>query len=171
MPRSAKPSAGLFGLVLILFAFPFTAVSCNGQVAYEFTGYQLAFGMEIQDLGGFPSHIGPYAALTITLVAAAIAAVAAWLGHRTLAAAVGSIGLLSLLIYNVQFYLQLRQNGSQDSEVAIRMLIRTAMWLTVGALLAGIVTTAYSRAEFRIQAGQRGTTLAPGRAPVDPPAD
>ena len=49
MKDASRPvSLGLFVLVLLCFLLPFARISCNNQKVVQATGYEVAFGKEIQ---------------------------------------------------------------------------------------------------------------------------
>lgn len=132
MKRSYKPSAGVFASLLLLFLLPFMAVSCNGTVAYEFSGYELAFGSNADGL-----DVGPYAALIVALLAGVVAALAAWSRQRTGALVLGVVGLAALITFAVQFFAE-ATDGANESGMAIRVLVRAGFWLSAVALGGGV---------------------------------
>lgn len=139
MQTASRTSASLYALVLILFAFPFVAVSCNGQDVYELNGYELALGTEsLEVTEGDVTRIGPFVPLLLTVVAAALAAAAAWAGYRLPAAALALTAVAGLVIFRMSIDTG-TLSESVDEGFIIRARLGLAYWFSSAALLAGAV--------------------------------
>lgn len=115
-------------VVLIAFFLPFFLIKCNGQTLASINGVKLCVGTEVAPAGNSSSAeseiITPKPFASIGLLAAIGGVVLAFLKFekRTLIQVItASLGLLSLLILNVNMKLALGNSASSQKMITIEM--------------------------------------------------
>ena len=120
---SRSVSLGLFVLVLLCFLLPFARISCGKKEVVRATGYEVAFGKEIQaqpdTTGGKESWTGRPAepdAVAIACLVAAVVGIGLVLVRERRGAIARAIlsghGLLFLIALWAELRYRVRQNGA-----------------------------------------------------------
>ncbi len=158
MKRASKASASLYAFVLVLLAFPFLSVSCNGQKVFEFSGYEMVMGAEmINPIDGSVDKANPNLPLALTVIAAVAAAVATWKGRHHLSAILALASMAGLMYFGLNMWTQAQ--GQSDPSIVVRVHFAAAYWLSYLTLLAGMLVPHYL---FRESPQQLETRAAPG---------
>ena len=152
MPRFPNwlSPAGFAGIVL-LFAFPFVALTCEGERAASFTGVQLVTGTTVDqsNLGrGQAEPVGgrlwARVALACAVFGAALGFVKTRLGARGPAAA-GAAGAISLLLLRVSVNADVLRQGEGMLRTRYALAFWLAMLLFVGLAVLHGATLARER--------------------------
>ena len=141
---SRPVSLGLFVLVLLCFLLPFTRITCNKTEVVQATGYEVAFGKEIQaqpdTTGGkasWPERSAEVDVMAIVCLVAALVGIGLVLvkGQRGVIARaiLSGHGLLLLLALWGELRYRVRQNSAQLQMLAGYWIV-LALFVTVGVV-------------------------------------
>lgn len=130
MKEKTKPiSVGIFALIILMFFLPFATVSCQGSEIAQLSGFDLAFGTEVQ--AGFNTQkTEPAAALIIVLLCAAAGIFLVAIGKFSLVIplATSLLGFICMMIFRSQILKKMATGG-------LSIKFEGGFWMTTILLL------------------------------------
>jgi hypothetical protein len=155
----------LFAFVLLCFVLPFVQVSCQQQKLMSFTGFQMAFGTEIQE----PQMFGPAKTrqisgdwlLLLSFLAALTGLVCSLLKIKSVSlvtAVCGAAGFILLLVFKVRLDNEVLKQGGGLLDIDYQF----------GFIAASLLFLASAALNGYVYYGERAEAVAAGNAPANP---